>query len=70
MQETLKDEGSIPESGRSPGGGHGNPLQYSCKENPIDREAWQATVQMVGELDMTETTYHECMHKMDKIVRY
>ena len=32
------------QSGRSPGGGHGNPLQYSCLENPMDREAWQATV--------------------------
>ena len=36
--------GSIPGSGRSPGGGHGNPLQYSCLENPMDRGAWQATV--------------------------
>ena len=35
--------GSIPGSGRSPGGGNGNPLQYSCQENPMDREAWQAT---------------------------
>ena len=34
----------IPELGRSPGGGHGNPLQYSCLENPMDREAWCATV--------------------------
>ena len=34
----------IPGSGRSPGGGHGNPLQYSCLENPTDREAWRATV--------------------------
>ena len=32
------DQGSIPESGRSSGGGHGNPLQYSCLENPMDRE--------------------------------
>ena len=32
--------GFIPESGRSPGGGNGNPLQYACLENPIDREAW------------------------------
>ena len=37
----VTDVGSIPESGRSPGGGHGNPLQYSCLENPVDR-AWQA----------------------------
>ena len=35
---------SIPGSGRSPGGGHGNPLEYSCLENPMDRGAWRATV--------------------------
>ena len=35
------DPGSIPGSGRSPGEGHGNPLQYSCLENPMDRGAWQ-----------------------------
>ena len=38
------DTGSIPGSGRSPGGGNGNPLQYSCLENPMDREAWLAAV--------------------------
>ena len=38
------DIGSIPGSGRSPGGGHDNPLQYSCLESPMDRGAWQATV--------------------------
>ena len=38
------DPGSIPGSGRSPGGGNGNPLQDSCLENPMDREAWQTTV--------------------------
>ena len=38
------DLGSIPGLGRSPGGGHGNPLQYSCLENPMDRGAWQAAV--------------------------
>ena len=38
------DAGSIPVSGRSPGGGNGNPLQYSCLENPMDRGAWWATV--------------------------
>ena len=37
------DEGSFPRSGRSPGGGNGNPLQYSCPRNPMDRGAWQAT---------------------------
>ena len=41
------DTGSIPGSGRSPGGGHGNPLQYSCLENPMDRGAWWATVHNV-----------------------
>ena len=35
----IRDAGSTPGSGRSPGGGHGNPLQYSCLENPMDREA-------------------------------
>ena len=38
------DAGSIPPWGRSPGGGHGNPLQYSFPENPIDRGAWRAAV--------------------------
>ena len=41
------DEGSIPGLGRSPGGGHGNPLQYSCWENPIDRGAWWVRSQRV-----------------------
>ena len=40
----VRDVGSVPGSGRSPGGGHGNPLQYSCLENPMDRGAWRATV--------------------------
>ena len=43
----ARDEGSIPGSERSPGGGHGNPLQYSCLENPMDRGAWWATVHWV-----------------------
>ena len=41
------DTGSIPQSGRSPGEGNGNPFQYSCLENPMDRGAWRATVQEV-----------------------
>ena len=53
------DVGSIPGSGRSPGEGHGKPLQYSCLENPIDRGAWRATVLGVAESDMTE---HVRMH--------
>ena len=39
----VRDTGSIPGLGRSPGGGHGNALQYSCRENPLDRGAWWAT---------------------------
>ena len=42
------DVGSIPGSGRSPGEGNGNPLQYSCHENPMDRGAWWATVHGVA----------------------
>ena len=52
----LRDVGSIPGSGRSPGEGQGNPLQYSCLENPMDRGAWQAIVRRVAESDMTEAT--------------
>ena len=44
----VGDTGSIPGTGRSPGGGNGNPLPYSCLENPTDRGAWQATVQRVA----------------------
>ena len=40
----VRDAGSIPGSGRFPGEGNGNPLQYSCLENPMDRGAWWATV--------------------------
>ena len=50
----VTDMDSVPGSGRSPGGGHGNPLQYSCLENPIDRGAWTATVHGHKEPDMTE----------------
>ena len=44
----VRDVGSIPGSGSSPGRGHDNPLQYSCLENPMDREAWQAAVHGVA----------------------
>ena len=43
----IRDTGSIPGSGRSLGGGHGNPLQYSCLENPMDRGAFWATVHRI-----------------------
>ena len=51
------DLGSIPGSGRSPGGGNGNPLQCSGQENPTDEEAWRATVHRVTESDTTEHTH-------------
>ena len=55
MRETTGHTGWSPGSGRSPGGaGHGNPLQYSCLENPMDRGAWWDTVQKVAESDTTE----------------
>ena len=50
----VGDSGSIPGWGRSPGEGNGNPLQYSCLENPMEGRAWQATVHGVVELDTTE----------------
>ena len=43
----VKDPGSIPGLGRSPGGEHGNTLQYSCLENPMEKRAWPATVHRV-----------------------
>ena len=46
----LRDVGSIPWLGRSPGGRHDNPLQYSCLGNPMDRGAWQATVHGVAKV--------------------
>ena len=51
----TRDMGSVPGSGRSPGGGNSNPLQYSCLENPMDIGTWWATVHGVAkELAMTE----------------
>ena len=51
----IRDAGSIPESGRSSGGGHGNPLWYPCLENPMDRGAWHT------HMYMTETKIHKIM---------
>ena len=57
------DAGSIPGSVRSPGGGHSNPLQYSCLENPIDREAWWATVHRVAKsrTRLKQLSLHACI---------
>ena len=56
------DLSSIPELGRSPGGGHGNPLQYSCLENPMDRGAWQATVHGIVKsgTQLKQLSMHTC----------
>ena len=50
------DMGSIPWLGKSPGGGHGKPLQYSCQGNPMERGVWQATVHGVAKSQTTEVT--------------
>ena len=55
------DTGSISGSGRSPRGGHDNPLQYSCLENSIDRGVWQATVLWVTK-SWTELNEYTCTH--------
>ena len=58
----------ISESGRSPGGGHGNPLQYSCLENPMDRGAWQATVHGVAKSwkRLSDFTFTFLFHALEK----
>ena len=55
-EEVVEVAGLIPGSGRSPGGGQGDSLEYSRLENPIDRRAWWATVHRVAELDATGAT--------------
>ena len=59
---SIRDSDSVPQSGRYAGGGHENPLQNSCLENPMDRGAWWATVYRVAESDMTEATKHTHTH--------
>ena len=56
------DVGSIPGSGRSPGGEHGNLLQYSCLENPMDRGTWQATVHGVAQSQTLLMQLSTCAH--------
>ena len=50
----IRDVGLIPWLGRSPGGGHGNSLQYSCWKNPMDRGAWRATVHWIAKSQTSE----------------
>ena len=52
------DAGSIPKLGKIPGGRHGNTLQYSCLENPMDRGAWRAAIHGVVESGTIEVTEH------------
>ena len=64
MQVTQADAGSILGSGRSPGGEHGNPLHYTCLENPMGRVAWWGTVHGVTGLDMTELLHMHIYRKV------
>ena len=61
------DLGSIPGLGRSPGVGNGNPLQYTCLENPMDRRDWRVTVHGIAESDMTE---HACTNTHTHIIEW
>ena len=64
----IKDAGLIPGLGRSPGGGHGNPLQYSCLENPMDRGAWWATVhRLTKSLTQLKRLSTHCSHTAQRV---
>ena len=68
LPASARDVGLIPGSGRSPEGGQGNPLQYTCLENPMDRGAWRATVYGVAkESDMTETEQHHTAERPTEV---
>ena len=57
----IREEGSIPGSGRSPGGGHGNPFQHSCWEKPMDRGAWWTTGPQRVQHDRSDWQGHMCI---------
>ena len=61
----VGDVGSVPGLGRSPGGGNGNPFQYSCLENPMDRGAWRATVHGVAK---SQTQLSNLTHSLSYIL--
>ena len=65
----VGDQGSIPGSGRYPGEGHGNPLQYSCLENPMDRGAWWATVHGVtkSQIQLSDWAHTQRGRELPKI---
>ena len=66
MQEVQADASAVPGSGRTPGGEHGNPLQYSCLENPVDRGAWRATVHGVAKsrTRLKRLSTHSLVHSL------
>ena len=63
----VRDGGSIPGWGRSPGEGHGNPLHYSCLENPIDRGVWGPMVHGVGQSQTQLKQLSTCMHNYSQV---
>ena len=65
----TRDMGSIPGSGRSPKGGHGKPLQYSCLENSMDRGAWRATVHGVAK-SLIQLSTHALIDQYIHILEY
>ena len=69
----IRDSGLIPGSGRSPGGGHGNPLQYSCREYLMDRGVWQVAVHRVAQswtrLKQLSTHAQTIIYRMDNSKR-
>ena len=68
LSPNSEDLASIPGSGRSCGEGNGKPLQHSCLENPMDREAWQTTVHGVAESDNLTTKWQQYEEKRGKLV--
>ena len=66
----IRDSGSVPGSGRSPGGGHGNPSQYSCWRIPMDRGAWRATVYRVAKSQTRPSNWTEYKYFSENYLAY